>query len=352
DALTLAESMQSRELVRRASEELAADQEADGQLAAALREFKRSKVVSDSIFSAETARRIAVLEQMFSNERRGRELDSLRRHQAELQLQASERALQRDIAAAVAILIAVIGFFMYRRRVERTRLAEALSVTDALTGLWNRRYVQQTIQMEVAASLGRHRVAARVGRAVDDADVIFVMIDLDHFKRVNDQFGHTVGDQLLIQLGTVLKTTCRDSDMVVRWGGDEFLIVARFTNRYQGAATAERLRQAIDRHVTTLPDGRTIRVTASIGFAAFPFDLRAPESLTWDGAIALADQAAFVAKRDGRNSWAGLQRVEGGGVPLTNPASSAEEIERLVQDGRITIELSRGGPANPSVSVA
>jgi two-component system cell cycle response regulator len=340
-ALALAETMQSRDLVRRASEELAADQEADGRLADALREFKRSKVVSDSIFSAETARRIAVLMQMFSSERRGRELDSLRRHQAELQLEASERALQRDFAAGIAILIAVIAFFMYRYRVQRTRLAEALSVTDALTGLWNRRYVQQSIQMEVAASLRRHRVADRIGRTVDDADVIFVTIDIDHFKRVNDDFGHAVGDQLLIQLATVLKTTCRDSDMVVRWGGDEFLVVARFTNRYQGAATAERLRQAIERHVTTLPDGRTIRVTASIGFAAFPFDLETPDALSWDAVIALADQGGYLAKRDGRNAWAGLQRVERGGAPLTSPVSSAADIEALVRDGRVTIEASR-----------
>jgi len=349
DALALAERMQSRELVRRASEELAADQESNGQLADALREFKRAKVVSDSIFSAGTARRIALLEQMFSNERRGRELDSLRRHQAELQLEASERALQRDVAIGIAILIAVVAFFMYRRRVERTRLAEALSVTDALTGLWNRRYVQQTLQMEVAASLRRHRVAQAGGLSIDDADLIFVMIDIDRFKRVNDQFGHTAGDQLLVQLGTVLRTTCRDSDVVVRWGGDEFLIVARFTNRHQGAATTERLRQAIERHVMMLSDGRAIRVTASIGFAAFPFDLRSPESLPWTAAIALADHAAYAAKREGGNGCAGLSRVDGADAPLTGAESSHEEIARLVQQGRISIDLPRG--AKPAGAV-
>ena len=353
DALAIAESMSSRELTRRASEELAADEESAGQLADALREFKRSKVVSDSIFSAETARRIAVLEQMFSDERRRRELDSLRRHQAELQVEASERKLQRDVAAGIAILIAIVAFFMYRRRVERTNLAEALSVTDSLTGLWNRRYLQQTLQMEVAASLRRHRVAERNGRTLDDADLIFVMIDIDEFKDVNDQFGHAAGDLLLVQLGAVLRTTCRDSDIVVRWGGDEFMIVARFTNRYQGAATAERLRQAIERHVVTLADGRSIRVTASIGFAAFPFDLSSPESLSWDGVVALADQAAYMAKRDGRNHWAGLLRVEGGGAPLTTAAPSADEIVRLIEAGRITMESSsRQKPASAIASVA
>ncbi|MEO6877097.1 MAG: GGDEF domain-containing protein, partial [Gemmatimonadaceae bacterium] len=136
------------------------------------------------------------------------------------------------------------------------------------------------------------------------ADLIFLMMDIDHFKAVNDAHCHSVGDQLLVQIGTVLRTTCRDSDVAVRWGGDEFLIIARFTDRNQGAVTAERLRLAVERHSMALPNGEAIRVTCSIGFAAFPLDPDNPEAPAWQEVVAMADQAAYTAKRNGRNTWA------------------------------------------------
>jgi diguanylate cyclase (GGDEF)-like protein len=233
-----------------------------------------------------------------------RELDTLRRSQVELQLKANDRAMQRNGAAGVALIVMIIAFFLYRRRVESVLIAESLSMTDSLTGLRNRRYVQQTIEMDVAASLRRARAALVRAAAVDDVDLIFFMLDLDRFKEINDEYGHAAGDQLLVQVGSVLRATCRDSDVVVRWGGDEFLIVARFTDRNISAITAERLRTAVERHVTTLTGGREIRTTCSIGFAAFPFDLQEPTATSWNEVVAMADQASYSAKRNGRNAWA------------------------------------------------
>jgi diguanylate cyclase (GGDEF)-like protein len=302
-ALAIADSMRSRELVRQATTELAISQETEGMLGDALEQVKRSKAVNDSIFNDATARRIATLEQRFSDERRLREIDSLRRTQAELRLKASQRAIQRDGAATVAILIAVIGFFLYRRRVERERLAESLSMTDTVTGIRNRRYVHQTIDLDIAASLRRNRTAAARGVTVDDADMLFFMVDIDHFKAVNDAHGHSVGDQLLIQIAGALHSASRDSDVVVRWGGDEFLVIARFTDRMQGAAAAERLRATVEGHTMRLPGDQPVRVTCSIGYAAFPFDVEDPEALSWESIVALADKAAYAAKRNGRNRW-------------------------------------------------
>ncbi len=339
-ALALATAMPSRELIRQSTEELASDQEAQGRLASALEEFKRAKVVSDSIFTANTARRIAALEQMYSDAQRGRELDSLRREQAELELRASRRAIQRDGAAAIALLVAIVAFGMYRRRVERGRLAEALSVTDALTGVWNRRYVQQMMHMDLAATLRRHRVSASRGDSPDDADLIFLMLDVDHFKAVNDQFGHAAGDLVLTQLAAALRKACRDSDAVVRWGGEEFLIIGRFANRQQGARTAERLRQAVERHTSVLPDGRAVRVTCSIGFAAYPFDLAALDALGWEAVVQIADEAAYTAKREGRNGWVGFLRNSGVGPKLTEAPASHDEMTLLVDQGRIRQESS------------
>lgn len=308
-ALALADSMRSRELSRQASTELAIAQEQQGELAQALDDFKRSKTLSDSIFNAQTSERIARLERAIGDQQRLRDLEALERSQADLRAKASERALQRNGAAAIALIIAIVAFFLHRRRVEGARLAESLSVTDTLTGLRNRRYVQQTIEMDVAASLRRTRAAQLRALPADDADLVFFMLDLDHFKEINDEHGHAAGDRLLVDVSGVLRATCRDSDVVVRWGGDEFVIVARFTDRQISEVTAERLRGAVAAHVTVLPNGRRLRTTCSIGFAAFPFDLQEPAATTWEEVLAMADQTSYAAKRNGRNRWASADRA-------------------------------------------
>lgn len=316
EALAIADSMKSRELVREAAEEIAAAQEAEGDLVEALRSYKRSKAVSDSIFSAETSRRIASLEQRFADERRLYEIDSLRRQQAELKLEANQRARQRDSAAAIAVFIAVVAFLLYRRRVEGARIAESLSVTDTLTGLRNRRYVQQTVEMDISASVRRSRTAAARGTPTIDTDLVFLILDLDLFKGVNDTHGHSVGDQLLVKIAGALRATCRDSDVVARWGGDEFLVIARFTDRHQGPVTAERLRAAVEAQTLALPDGRVIGVSCSIGYALFPVDPSAPEILPWTEVVALADRAAYAAKRAGGNQSVAANPPESVGQEL------------------------------------
>src|SRR4029077_12055585 len=131
-------------------------EEERGQLAAALASFKRSKAVSDSIFNVETARQLSTLEQRYQDERRAREVESLRRSEAELELQARNRTLQRDGIAAFMLLVVGGAALLYRRRVDRHRLVEEMSVTDSLTGVRNRRYLEQTIERDLASSMRRY----------------------------------------------------------------------------------------------------------------------------------------------------------------------------------------------------
>ena len=299
-ALAIAESMSSREFVRRASEELAATQEAKGQLENALAALKRSKAVSDSIFSAGTLQRIATLQQQYEAERRARELSDLRRMQAELALASRTSERLRDAIGAAVVVVLLLVFFDYRRRVGYTRLARELSVTDALTGVKNRRYVEEMIDMDVAASVRRHRMSASHGEVATDADLVFFLIDLDGFKQVNDAHGHAAGDRLLAGVAGALQRHCRDSDVVVRWGGDEFLVIARFTDRAQAAITAQRLRDAVAGHVERLDDGQVLSATASIGYAAFPLDVQAPDAANWRDVITVADLDALASKRRAR----------------------------------------------------
>lgn len=339
-ALARAQANRLRDLARRAWEELAHAQEAAGRHAAALASHRRFKAVSDSIYDEASARRIASAERRHAEERRGSELARLRTAEALRRAEVERRTMQRNLTIVLALLAGLLGLIVVRRRSDRARLAEELSVTDMLTGARNRRYVQQTVGMDMAASLRRYRAAEERGTSVDDGDIVFLLIDLDHFKAVNDAFGHAAGDRLLAELAAVLRDVCRESDVVVRWGGEEFLVVSRFTDRAQAASHAARIREAVAAHVTRLDDGRTVRVTCSIGFAVFPFSLETPDALGWEALVSLADQGTYAAKRRGRDTWVGYH---GEGEPPAGVLHATPGmIEQWVAEGRLVRETPAG----------
>ncbi len=184
---------------------------------------------------------------------------------------------------------------------------EAISLSDPLTGLSNRRYLQKLMPMDTAKVQREYNATfSKAPRKKPTPDLTFFILDVDHFKSVNDIYGHNAGDQLLIQLSDLLTHTCRESDCVVRWGGEEFLIVSRFADREDAPLMAERIRSAIAEHIFKLPDGSDLKKTCSIGFACFPFLREAPMALTWEQVIDVADHALYAAKKSGRNRSVGL----------------------------------------------
>ncbi len=340
-ALGVAETMGAREMVRRALQELSVSQEARGDYRAALATHRRFKTVSDSIYTDETGRRIAALERRYAVARREGEIERLQRREAEGAMTTQQRTVQRNSFAALALLLALALWVLHYRRTERAQLAETLSVTDPLTGVPNRRYVQRTVPGDVSAALRRHR-AVPLGEVARDADIVFLLIDIDHFKRVNDQYGHAAGDRLLENVAKQLTASVRDSDVVARWGGEEFLIVYRFTNRDRVAELAERIRAKIESLETILPGGTVIKVTCSIGFAAFPFTRSAPESVGWEGIVSMADLAAYAAKRSGRNCWATFRAATTDTGDASMNDVTLADIDARVADGRVVLETSNG----------
>ncbi len=335
-ALEIARSMGgARDMRQRAWEALSGAQAAAGRHAAALASYRRVKVLGDSIFDAATGRRIAGLERRVEEGRRAHELEALRSEQQIYRLEARERTWERNAAIAVALLAAALGGALYRRRAERARMAELLSLTDPLTGAKNRRSVERLVEAETALAVRRHEVALRAGAAPGDADLVCLLLDLDHFKRVNDTYGHAAGDRLLVETARALEAASRRSDVVARWGGEEFLVVARGVGRRQAGAHADRLRAAIAGVEVRLADGRALRVTASVGYAVFPFDARRPDAVTWEQTVRLADHAVYAAKRGGRDRAVGLvagDRPHDGGVPFPDDDAA---LERWLRAGRI-----------------
>jgi diguanylate cyclase (GGDEF)-like protein len=161
---------------------------------------------------------------------------------------------------------------------EQTRLAQ----TDSLTGLYNRRFLRDAVQRQIA-------VATRTGKPFS-----LILFDLDHFKRVNDAFGHDAGDVVLAQTARVLMSIVRSSDFAVRHGGEEFAVLLPDTNLAVAAERAEEIRQAIESNVC-ICGTEVLRVTASFGVVQF-------EAGADDAALLTAvDAAMYAAKAAGRN---------------------------------------------------
>jgi diguanylate cyclase (GGDEF)-like protein len=162
------------------------------------------------------------------------------------------------------------------------RKLEAAAMTDVLTKLPNRRYAMRRLEDELNGALAA------------GAPLSVIMIDIDHFKQVNDRFGHDMGDLVLRETATVLRNTTRKGDYVCRLGGEEFLVICTKASLPQCAMTAERIRAAVEEHIIGFGFERA--VTVSLGAASLECGAR-----TVDELLKLADRRVYAAKAAGRN---------------------------------------------------
>jgi len=162
--------------------------------------------------------------------------------------------------------------------------AESLSVTDDLTRLYNSRYMNQVLRRET-------KRASRSGRPLS-----LLFIDLDGFKLVNDSHGHLSGSQALVEAAEVIRACARETDVVARFGGDEFSLILPDTGRDGAVSVAVRIRERVAEHVFLEKDGLTVRLTASVGVATLPDVAGSAEEL-----IRAADMAMYKVKEAGKN---------------------------------------------------
>ncbi|HEX7637334.1 MAG TPA: diguanylate cyclase, partial [Burkholderiaceae bacterium] len=228
-----------------------------------------------------------------------------------------------------------------RQLEQANEMLERISVTDPLTGLHNRRYLTQNIDSDIAQSLRRHERGDTGGA---NADLVFFMIDLDHFKAVNDVYGHAAGDAVLKEVARRLQQVARKTDHLVRWGGEEFLLVARDTHRSLAPLIAERIRQVIREWPFELPEIE-LGKTCSVGYACYPFLQAHPRLLGWEEVAEIADQALYLAKHGGRDTWVGLQPTER--LAATSVRQAVTATTDCLADGRLRRELP--GDARPAV---
>lgn len=213
----------------------------------------------------------------------------------------------------------------------RLRIAD-MALVDTLTGLRNRRYLQEFMSTEV------EQVLRDWSGPGPRKKLWLMMVDLDHFKNVNDRHGHDAGDAVLKQLAGILRDTARRQDVVARWGGEEFVVVARDVEGGAAGALAERIRDRVANHEFVIAGAEPIHLTCSIGYSVYPFVATSPRALGWPDVLALADAGLYRAKQQGRNRVAGL--LSGETTDKRGRASVDEvknDVERASQSGIVRL---------------
>jgi diguanylate cyclase (GGDEF)-like protein len=225
------------------------------------------------------------------------------------------------------------GLELQRKNLE----LQQISFTDSLTGVWNRRYLEEILAAESGQVL-RNYERARGGdiRKLDHRDLVFIMVDMDFFKEVNDVHGHPAGDRLLQRVAERLTSVVRKSDVLVRWGGEEFLIMSRSADPSGTPAFCERILEIIASQEFDLGHGVRVRKTCSVGWAPFPWSRGAYEAICAEETIELADSALYRAKAGGRNQGVGILPGDG-----AIAAPHAIKIEALQNDAGVLTRIVR-----------
>jgi diguanylate cyclase (GGDEF)-like protein len=219
---------------------------------------------------------------------------------------------------------------------------EKASQTDPLTGLRNRRYLANQIPADLA-----YYDRERQRSGAYDQVLVFALVDLDFFKRVNDQHGHRAGDQVLLQVAHVLGALARSSDYLARWGGEEFLLVFRPMTGRHLETIGHRIRTAISSHDFDIGLGAPLRLTCSVGLSEYPLFRDAQHGLGWEQMVELADAALYWVKQHGRDGWAAFRPTRNTDLP-TLIRDLQQGAGDLLHADRLQLLTSRPQPGQPA----
>lgn len=244
--------------------------------------------------------------------------------------------------------IALLTFFLMNKRVVRKREEEMLriinektfelqlinkelqeaAVKDPLTGLKNRRFLFEFEEENILAFIdskerSTHLLENRVDSYRKEAVFAILMLDIDHFKRVNDLYGHTSGDLVLVDFSKILTESVRTDDVVIRWGGEEFIVLLKNIRREMSTQVAEKIRKNIESFPFKTENGKTIWITVSIGMAFMPFFDHAPNLVGLDNVISITDLALYNSKNKGRDMCTVVKA--GNNIP-----SSSEQMQGML----------------------
>ncbi len=253
----------------------------------------------------------------------------LEKERALLTATASEKDTQQKLFVAIflALLLFLALIFMQLR--QKRKLAEQfkqMSLKDGLTKLGNRRYFEHNIVRELAYIKRHHKF--------DHTSMLGLYIfDIDHFKKINDRYGHDAGDAVLIEFSDRINLSIRETDLLIRWGGEEFVFVARVKTEQEILDLAKRLGDMIKSEPFEIPNHNPITVTCTIGVVKFPFFEDESLIVPWQQLVSLADMALYHGKQK-RDGWVLIEpdkisHPDQVGMLLTKPLQEAVD-EQLI----------------------
>ncbi len=329
-----------------------------GQYRQALALMRTFKQLDDAHVTVESRTRVAHLESVIELERKNAELAQAQREHAQQQIALGRaksleqrQLLTTEAMLAALLLLAGVAALSIRQGRVRKRLNQALALKnaeietqhrdlvrlndtisqqneeDALTGLRNRRFGQAWLERLASA----HLQARRQGNPLMPA--LVMLLDIDHFKQVNDRHGHEAGDHALMHVAEILRDCSRQSDILVRWGGEEFLWVCPGTPISEAEHLFARVRERL-RQTPLVLRGERLHLTLSMGFSLFP--LWPGTTGDWAFCLRMADTALYRSKTAGRDRWTGL--IAGGSALAMEDEHDAREasVDELEARGCLT----------------
>ena len=298
------------------------------------------------IRNADREDRLSQLQQRYNSKAQAQQITILEQENAlSAQLLQNQR-LQQQLIWLVVVIVAFAASMLFQlyckvrrsnKKLYETNIQLAYqSQRDVLTGLYNRRALQEYLQKRALK-----RRDADLSRTLTG----FLLLDIDFFKRINDNFGHAAGDGVLQAVAQRLQDTCRDKDMVVRWGGEEILLVLDNIEPDHVRAFTQRVLDTVAGSPVST-DGQQIAVTVSGGFIHLPFAGVSETQLDWEKVLQIADMALYLSKTNGRNQSC---LVEGLNVSFAEAESQLHsDLAGAIRAGQVKVATISGPGGNVS----
>jgi diguanylate cyclase (GGDEF)-like protein len=292
-------------------------------------------------FTDQRSKAVALLQERFESQQSQRHIEMLEQQNRLKDADIRNRQLLQVALGLVVALMVAIGIMvimLYRRahksnvqlRLLNDQLAEH-AVRDPLTGLYNRRSFVDTMQARA------NQIAHEARHGMQDGSEIFMVLDLDHFKTVNDTHGHGAGDMVLVEIAKRLQSAMRDNDTVLRWGGEEFVIHVPVCKAGQAATLARRILCIVNETPVDIGVAK-LRVSVSIGMIELPFVAPAEGDFDWQRALRLADRALYLAKAGGRNRCSHLLRAK---TFMPDPDQLETDFDGAIASGNLVLHTVR-----------
>ncbi|WP_307152103.1 GGDEF domain-containing protein [Duganella sp. CF458] len=320
-----------------------------GDYQGAVEAYHRERQISNELFESQRKKTMWELQEKYDTEKKKRQIEQLSHENQAKGAELTARRLQQRIwwlLAVVFALASVIVGLLYRKVRQANAQLEvknlelkAQSSLDPLTTLYNRRHFQDYMRT--------HNQVERRGVNGEDIVGALFLLDVDHFKHVNDTYGHAAGDAVLKMIAESLRVALRETDMIVRWGGEEFLAFLPAIPRNGVDEIARRILNCVSSQPVPF-QGHMIHVNVSVGFAPFPL---APGGLPlpWERAVNLVDMALYLAKAHGRNRAYGVRGFSN--FEQTSMEAIEQNLEQAWRAGFVDLTLVLGGmPDEPPPS--